>query len=70
MSSGGATAQIERETVTLRPAMQLRFRDTVQFERVKQNAAKFEKSVNEYVLLAIEWAEEAAAEMESAPVIP
>jgi hypothetical protein len=41
----------------LRPAIQLRFRDTDQFERIKVRAALSSTSVNEYILCAIEFAE-------------
>jgi hypothetical protein len=43
--------------VKLRPAMQLRFYDAAQFDRIKANAAAAKISMNEYVLCAIEYAE-------------
>lgn len=42
-----------------RPAIQLRFRDIEQHERIKTAAAASDISVNEYILCAIEYAEEA-----------
>lgn len=46
-----------------RPAIQLRFRDPEQFSRIKENAAANDLSVNEYVLLAIEFAEKEIAKL-------
>jgi predicted HicB family RNase H-like nuclease len=45
----------------LRPAMQLRFRDAEQYEKIKAAAAEAEISVNEYILCGIEYAMEQAA---------
>ncbi len=43
--------------MTLRPARQLRFRSQEQFEQLTANALKSGKSLNEYILLAVEYAE-------------
>jgi hypothetical protein len=45
----------------IRPAMQLRFRNADQYEKIKNNAADAEISVNEYILCGIEYAMEQAA---------
>jgi hypothetical protein len=50
----------------LRPVMQLRFRSTEQFEQIKTSAARSELSVNEYILCAIEYAEEMTKKREHA----
>jgi predicted DNA binding CopG/RHH family protein len=40
-----------------RPAMKLRLRDEESLNKIKQNAARHGLSINEYILLAIEFAE-------------
>jgi predicted HicB family RNase H-like nuclease len=52
--------------MNLRPAIQLRFRSTEQHEQIKASAAKSELSVNEYILCAIEYAEEMTKKREHA----
>jgi hypothetical protein len=53
----------------LRPAIQLRFRDADQLERIKVRAALSSTSVNEYILCAIEFAEAQAAKRSSNVVV-
>ena len=47
-----------------RPSTILRFRNQEQLEQIRASAASRDLSVNEYILLAIEYAEEVQKEIE------
>jgi hypothetical protein len=58
-------SEVSKISMKLRPAMQLRFYDVEQYERIKANAAAAKISINEYVLCAIGFAEMEASKRKS-----